>query len=197
MTSTALIVASAIFVMVFVFALGVVAGERRDEKGRGEDGELSEQLRNGVFNLVFAMPRTLPFKRLHKDAAIPEYAHEGDSGMDVRSVEELIIGAYSSAKIRTGLACEIPDGYEIQVRPRSGLAAKKGIVAAFGTVDEGYRGEICVTLFNHSGVPFRVESGMRIAQFVLSPVARAYPVETTDALSETERGAGGFGSTGA
>lgn len=140
---------------------------------------------------------TLPFKRLDKNAVIPRYAHDGDSGMDVYALEGAEIPAYRSAKVRTGIACDIPSGYELQVRPRSGLAAKKGVVAAFGTVDMGYRGEIGVTLFNHSDKPVEIASGDRVAQIVLAPVVRAYPVETQGALSETERGERGFGSTGA
>ena len=140
---------------------------------------------------------TLPFKRLDERAVIPQYANEGDSGMDVYSLEGMVINAYHSAKMRTGIACDIPRGWELQIRPRSGLAAKKGVVAAFGTVDMGYRGEIGVTLFNHSDKPVSVAAGDRIAQIVLAPVFRANPVETRGSLSETERGEGGFGSTGA
>lgn len=141
---------------------------------------------------------TLPFKRLDENAVIPRYAHEGDSGMDVYALEGVVINAFCGyAKMRTGIACDIPSGYELQIRPRSGLAAKKGVVAAFGTVDSGYRGEIGVTLFNHSDKPVSVAAGDRIAQIVLAPVVRANPVETHGSLSETERGTGGFGSTGA
>lgn len=140
---------------------------------------------------------TLPFKRLDERAVIPQYAHEGDSGMDVCALEGVVINAFGFCKLRTGIACDIPSGWELQIRPRSGLAAKKGVVAAFGTVDMGYRGEIGVTLFNHSDKPVSVAAGDRIAQIVLAPVFRANPVETHRSLSETERGEGGFGSTGA
>lgn len=140
---------------------------------------------------------TLPFKRLDERAVIPQYAHEGDSGMDVCALEGVVINAFGFCKMRTGVACDIPSGWELQIRPRSGLAAKKGVVAAFGTVDMGYRGEIGVTLFNHSDKPVPVAAGDRIAQIVLAPVFRANPVETHGSLSETERGEGGFGSTGA
>ena len=139
----------------------------------------------------------LPFKRLEEGAIVPHYAHEGDSGMDIHALEGMVINAYQFARVRTGIACDIPSGYELQVRPRSGLAAKKGVVTAFGTVDMGYRGEIGVTLFNHSDKPVEIASGDRVAQIVLAPVVRAKPVETTAPLSQTERGAGGFGSTGA
>ena len=139
---------------------------------------------------------TLPFKRLDERAVIPQYARGGDSCMDVCALEGVVINAFGFCKLRTGIACDIPSGWELQVRPRSGLAAKKGVVAAFGTVDMGYRGEIGVTLFNHSDKPVSVAAGDRIAQIVLAPVFRANPVET-QTLSETERGEGGFGSTGA
>lgn len=142
-------------------------------------------------------PITLPFKRLDDRAVVPQYAHDGDSGMDIYALEGADIPAYRSAQIMTGIACEIPSGYELQIRPRSGLAAKKGVVAAFGTVDMGYRGEIGVTLFNHSDTPVSIAAGDRIAQIVLAPVFRANPVETHGSLSKTERGTGGFGSTGA
>ena len=112
------------------------------------------------------------------------------------ALEGVVVNAFGFCKLRTGIACDIPSGWELQVRPRSGLAAKKGVVAAFGTVDMGYRGEIGVTLFNHSDKPVSVAAGDRIAQIVLAPVFRANPVET-QTLSETERGEGGFGSTGA
>lgn len=139
---------------------------------------------------------TLPFKRLDERAVLPNYAHEGDSGMDLYALEGVVVNAFGYAKLRTGVACEIPDGFELQIRPRSGLAAKKGVVAAFGTVDMGYRGEIGVTLFNHSGQAAEIAAGDRIAQVVLAPVVRAEVVET-QTLSQTERGTGGFGSTGA
>lgn len=139
---------------------------------------------------------TLPFKRIDDRAVLPNYAHEGDSGMDLYALEGVAIHAFGFAKLRTGVACDIPEGYELQIRPRSGLAAKKGVVAAFGTVDMGYRGEIGVTLFNHSGQAAEIAAGDRIAQVVLAPVVRAEVVET-QTLSQTERGTGGFGSTGA
>lgn len=140
---------------------------------------------------------TLPFKRLDDRAVIPQYAHEGDSGMDIYALEGAEIPPYHSAKMCTGIACDIPSGYELQIRPRSGLAAKKGVVAAFGTVDMGYRGEIGVTLFNHSDMHISIAAGDRIAQIVLAPVIRANPIEMHGSLSKTERGEGGFGSTGA
>ena len=135
------------------------------------------------------------FKRLCKEARLPKYAHDGDSGMDVYATTGKTIPPYSYVKIPIGIACNIPTGYELQVRPRSGLAANSGIVCVFGTVDMGYRGEIGVTLFNHTNKFVRIEQNDRVAQLVLSPVIRADIVET-DYLDETDRGINGFGSTG-
>lgn len=138
----------------------------------------------------------LSFKRLCTDAALPRYSRSGDSGMDVASVDRVVIPPRSFALIRTGLAAVIPEGHEIQVRPRSGMQCTKGIVGAWGTVDSGYRGEIKVALYNHSDVPYLVEPGARVAQFVLAPVLTAEICETDDLGPETDRGTGGFGSTG-
>lgn len=138
---------------------------------------------------------TLGVKRLDPSAVLPSYAHAKDSGMDVATIDEVIIAPHSFAKLRTGIACVIPVGYEIQVRPRSGLQCKLGIVGAWGTVDEGYRGDIGIALYNHSDKPYHVSKGDRIAQLVITPVCRAKLQEVED-VGETDRGAAGFGSTG-
>lgn len=137
----------------------------------------------------------LGFKRLAPNAHLPEYAHEGDSGMDVKSVEYRVIHPGGHALIKTGLAADIPEGYEIQVRPRSGLSAKYGIQCSWGTVDCGYKGEICVNLFNYGCEAYEVKAGDKIAQFVIAPVTRVEVVEVAD-VGTSERGDGGFGSTG-
>lgn len=138
----------------------------------------------------------LKFKLLTPTAKIPRYAHEGDSGMDICADEDMWILPHGFAKIKTSVAAVIPHGYELQVRPRSGMQCVKGIVGAWGTVDEGYRGEIGVALYNHSCHPYYVSRGDRIAQLVLAPVVRAEIEETEDLGEATERGADGFGSTG-
>lgn len=140
---------------------------------------------------------TLAFKRIHPDAVLPAYAHEGDAGMDVRSVEDVIVPASGRALVHTGLVMLLPDGYEAQVRPRSGLALKSGLTVLNtpGTIDSGYRGEVGVILFNSSKVDFAVRKNDRIAQLVIAPVVHAEVVEE-ESVDETERGAGGFGSTG-
>ena len=131
--------------------------------------------------------------------SLPQYATPLSAGMDVRAANEqpIKIDPLQRAIVPTGLFLEIPAGYEVQVRPRSGLAAKKGITVlnAPGTIDADYRGEVCVILVNLSSEPFVVEKGERIAQLVLS---RHEWIEWDEcrSLSESERGDGGFGSTG-
>ncbi len=140
---------------------------------------------------------TLKFKRIHPEATLPAYAHEGDAGMDVRSVEELEILPGARALVHTGLVMMLPPGWEAQVRPRSGLALKHGVTVLNtpGTIDAGYRGEVGVILANFGSEPFRVAKGDKVAQIVVAPVARAGIVEAAE-VDDTERGAGGFGSTG-
>ena len=131
--------------------------------------------------------------------ALPQYATLSSAGMDVRASLEspVVLGPLQRAMIPTGLYLEIPVGYEVQVRPRSGLAAKKGITVlnAPGTVDADYRGEVNVILVNLSDEAFTVEPGERIAQLVLAKHEKIEWDEVSE-LGETERGAGGFGSTG-
>jgi len=135
--------------------------------------------------------------RLENGAVFPKYETDGSSGMDVRSVEDCSIDPNSWKLISTGLFPEIPIGYEIQVRSRSGLAAKYGVFVlnSPGTVDSDYRGEIKIILANMSCEPFKVSKGDRIAQLVVSPVTKA-TVVSVETISNTERGSGGFGSTG-
>ena len=135
--------------------------------------------------------------RLQAGAVAPAYAHPGDAGLDLCAVEAVVLEPGASARVGTGFAIELPPGTEGQVRPRSGLALKHALTVlnAPGTVDEGYRGEVAVILINHGKAPFRVEAGMKIAQLVVQPVLRV-EVREVEALSETRRGTGGFGSTG-
>ncbi len=140
----------------------------------------------------------LKIKRLSPSAVIPQYAHPGDAGLDLVSIEAKAITPGASQLIRTGIAIELPPGTEAQVRPRSGLALKHQITVLNtpGTIDEGYRGEICVILINHGAEAFQVEPGMRIAQMVITSFI-SVTIEAVDALSEdTARSSGGFGSTG-
>lgn len=133
------------------------------------------------------------------DLPLPVYATEGAAGMDLLAAvdEPVVIAPGTRVLIPTGLAIALPPGYELQVRPRSGLALRNGIVLpnSPGTIDEDYRGEIQVIVLNTGSEPFRVERGMRIAQAVLAPVVRAAWDEVVD-LDVTARNEGGFGSTG-
>jgi dUTP pyrophosphatase len=141
----------------------------------------------------------VPVKRLphFEGLELPAYATEGAAGMDVLAAEDVTLAPGARHAVATGLAVAIPHGYEIQVRPRSGLALKHGVTVPNtpGTIDSDYRGELKVILINHGDSAFEVRRGDRVAQLVLAPVTQAtwLPV---DELDETERGEGGFGSTG-
>ncbi|WP_370191066.1 dUTP diphosphatase [Qipengyuania sp.] len=132
-----------------------------------------------------------------QDLALPAYATEGAAGMDVLAAEDVTLAPGQRHAVATGLALAIPQGYEIQVRPRSGLALKHGITVPNtpGTIDSDYRGELKVILINHGAEEFAIARGDRVAQLVLAPVTQA-AWEEVEALDATERGAGGFGSTG-
>ena len=139
----------------------------------------------------------LKVKKLDSGAIVPQYAHPGDAGLDLFANEDADLKPGETRLVKTGISIELPPNTEAQVRPRSGLALKHSVTVlnSPGTVDEGYRGELCVLLINHGAGPFRVERGMRIAQMVISPVMRV-DVREAGALSDTGRGEGGFGSTG-
>jgi len=138
-------------------------------------------------------------KKREAQAVLPGYESPGAAGMDLRAFieKEISLEPLERAKIPTGLFMEIPQGFEAQVRPRSGLAAKYGVTVlnSPGTIDSDYRGEIEVILINFGKEPFTIRNGDRIAQMVISPVFRAI-LSDAENLSETQRGAGGFGSTG-
>ena len=145
---------------------------------------------------------TVPFqfKRLSPLAVIPHYQSKDAAGMDLHAAVErpLVVSPGDTALVPCGFAMAIPAGYEAQVRPRSGLATKHGITMpnAPGTIDADYRGEVMVPLINLGREEFTVEPDMRIAQMVVAPVCRAEVAEVED-LPDTDRGGGGFGSTGA
>ena len=138
-------------------------------------------------------------KRLSKEISLPKYETAGSSGMDLAAniAGNINIDPGKTAIIPTGLALSVPKGFEVQIRPRSGLAAKKkiSVLNTPGTIDSDYRGEIKVILINQGQETFKVEKGLRIAQMVVCPVVQAQIKEVED-ISETERGKGGFGSTG-
>jgi dUTP pyrophosphatase len=144
-------------------------------------------------------PVRVQIKRLPHGAglALPAYATSGAAGMDVLAAEAITLEPGARHALATGFALAIPDGFEIQVRPRSGLALRHGIALpnAPGTIDADYRGELKIILINHGDAPFLVARGDRIAQLVLAPVTIAQWDEVGE-LDDTARGAGGFGSTG-
>ena len=139
----------------------------------------------------------LRIRRLSPDAIIPAYAHPGDAGLDLHACEDVALDPGVACLVPTGVALELPEATEAQVRPRSGLALKHSVTVLNtpGTIDEGYRGEVGVVLINHGSSTFQVTRGMRIAQLV---VQKRWTVEVVevDELTDTTRGAGGFGSTG-
>ncbi|WP_128891121.1 dUTP diphosphatase [Erythrobacter sp. HKB08] len=128
---------------------------------------------------------------------LPRYATAGAAGMDVLSAEDIVLEPGMRHAVATGLAMAIPEGYEIQVRPRSGLALKHGVTVPNtpGTIDSDYRGELKIIMINHGAEPFPIKRGERVAQLVLAPVTQAAWTEV-DTLDDTARGSGGFGSTG-
>jgi dUTP pyrophosphatase len=135
-------------------------------------------------------------KLLHPDAVPPAYAHgaEEDAGLDLRAVERVTLAPGIAQAVPTGLAIELPAGYEAQVRPRSGMALKHSLTVNFGTIDPGYRGEIRVIMFNLGRADYTIEKGDRIAQLVVASY-EAIEWEIGE-LGDSIRGAGGFGSSG-
>ncbi len=137
-------------------------------------------------------------QRLRPDAEIPSYAHgpDEDAGMDLRAVDAVTLLPGVPMTVSTGLAIELPSGYEAQIRPRSGLALKHAITLpnSPATIDPGYRGEIRVIMLNLGKEPYQIQSGDRIAQMVIASYVRVDWVE--DSLADSSRGAGGFGSSG-
>ena len=139
----------------------------------------------------------LRVKRLDANAVLPRYANPGDAGMDLYALGEYILYPGKTCLIRTGIKVEIPLGYEMQIRPRSGLALKHNLTVLNtpGTIDSGYRGEVGVILINHGNVNYIVHNGEKVAQGIIGKVESVL-IEEVEELSETKRGEGGFGSTG-
>lgn len=138
-------------------------------------------------------------KKLHPDAVVPTYGTDGAAGFDFYALEDVVLQSGETKLIKTGLAMAIPEGYEIQVRPRSGTSLKSQfrIANSPGTIDSDYRGECCVigSFYGKAGESYSINKGDRIAQGVLSEVPQAN-FQLVEDLNETDRGAGGFGSTG-
>lgn len=169
-----------------------LSSEKMDDDYELRRGEVKQ-----IFELLSAKtsPMNVNIKRLNKHAVIPQYAKAGDSGFDLVATEDVIIAPGETALIPTGLAFEIPQGYEMQIRPRSGISLRTKLRVQLGTVDSGYRGEIGVIVDNNHGVKYRIEKGYRIAQGVIAPVASATFTEV-DELGGSDRGEEGFGSSG-
>ena len=142
---------------------------------------------------------TVKFQRHAKDVVLPEYATSGAAGMDIAAHIDTAVTLvpFARAAIATGFSMQLPNGYEAQIRPRSGLALKHGVTVANapGTIDSDYRGEVAVVLINLSQQDFTITSGMRIAQMVIAPVTNCH-LEDTSHLDISDRDTGGFGSTG-
>lgn len=137
----------------------------------------------------------LLIQRLHADAIVPSRAQDEDAGYDLHALEDLVIPPGQRAKIRTGIAMRVPKGTYGRLAPRSGLADKFGIDTLAGVVDRGYRGEVKVILVNHGDTPFTITKNDRVAQLVLERIATP-ATQVVDSLPESDRGTGGFGSTG-
>ncbi len=136
-------------------------------------------------------------KRVSESAITPCYAHEGDAGVDLYSDEDCILKPGERKLVKTGIKIALPHGYEAQVRPKSGLALNHGISLcnSVGTIDSGYRGEICVILINHGSEEFKVNKATKIAQMIFNKFEEA-EFQEVEELDETKRNQGGFGSTG-
>ena len=174
-----------------------------------EDTESQEDL-NNAFGIdfgslqdqldVISKTKNIQIELLNEDAVFPEYAYPTDSGFDLYSTEEVKLTPFGRALVPTGLKLSFDIGYEIQVRPKSGLALKQGITVLNtpGTVDSGYNGEIMVIVFNTNQTEFTIPKGMKIAQAVLCPVINGKYVnlQLVDKIEDKDRGANGFGSTG-
>lgn len=157
-----------------------------------------KQLENDMVNHTSQL--SLNYFKVNKDAVTPKYNYESDSGFDLHSTEEITISGLGRALVPTGLSFDIKDGYEIQVRSKSGLAINQGLMClnSPGTVDNGYTGEVKAIIFNTNKEPFTITKGMKIAQAVLCPVVNGKWVDLTESNQQVnkDRNSNGFGSTG-
>jgi dUTP pyrophosphatase len=157
-----------------------------------------EEMEKEINNM--AKTRTILIELLHEDAVLPKYAYPSDSGFDLHATEEVIIGPFGRALVPTGLKVSFEEGYEIQVRPKSGLAIKQGLTVLNtpGTVDQGYTGEIQVIVFNTNNTTVTIPKGMKVGQGVLCPVVQGkyVNIQKIEKVEDKDRGNNGFGSTG-
>jgi len=135
------------------------------------------------------------FKRLHPDAKMPSYAHPGDAGLDMYTIEDRTLAPGEQAMLKTGIVMEIPEGYVGLVWDKSGLSTKHGLTTIAGVIDAGYRGELAIAIANVGNEPYTFTKGQKVAQVLIQKVEQA-TFEEANELSESSRGAGGFGSTG-
>lgn len=160
--------------------------------------ETSFQLDEDINKSLKSIP--LGVQKIHVDSVFPKYNYESDSGFDLHSVEDIIIPAFGRALVPTGIKLDIPLEYEVQIRPKSGLALNQGLTVLNtpGTVDSGYNGEIKVIVFNTNNISIQITKGMKIAQAVLCPVicGKYVSLENIDGIDKKDRGDKGFGSTG-
>jgi dUTP pyrophosphatase len=184
-------------------------GKLQTEFGIQADDEYQKELED-MLGLSFeemekeindiARLRRINIELTHEDAVFPKYAYPSDSGFDLHATENVIIGPFGRALIPTGLKLSFEEGYEIQVRPKSGLAIKQGLTVLNtpGTVDQGYTGEIQVIVFNTNNTTVTIQKGMKVAQAVLCPVVQGkfVSLEKVEQIGEKDRGDNGFGSTG-
>jgi dUTP pyrophosphatase len=156
-----------------------------------------EEMENQINEM--SKTRTIMVELLHEDAVLPKYAYPSDSGFDLHATEEIIIGPFGRALVPTGLKVSFEEGYEIQVRPKSGLAIKQGLTVLNtpGTVDQGYTGEIQVIVFNTNNTTVTIPKGMKVGQGVLCPVVQGkyVNIEQVGQVEDKDRGDNGFGST--
>jgi dUTP pyrophosphatase len=175
----------------------------------GEDGNATTDLESIMFKSVDELQEELlaestkvllEFQKIKENAVAPEYVYQTDSGFDLYSTEEVLLEPFGRALISTGLKIKIPERFEIQIRPKSGLALKQGLTVLNtpGTVDKGYTGEIKVIVFNTNNSGFKITEGMKIAQAVLSPVmcGNFVKLRQVNNIEDDDRGENGFGSTG-
>ena len=179
-----------------------ISGESFDEDYQKTLDDFIDKTFSGMDDDFIRMQKTklIKVKKLHPDAILPKYNYPTDSGFDLHSTEEIIIPAFGRAFVPTGLSFQFDENYEIQVRTKSGLAIKQGLMVlnSPGTVDQGYSGEIKAIIFNVNNESVTIPKGMKVAQAVLCPVVNGKYVNIIEVeeLNETDRGDNGFGSTG-
>jgi dUTP pyrophosphatase len=178
--------------------LGIEPDEEYQKELEDMLGLSFEDMEKEINNI--AKLRAIKVELVHEDAVLPKYAYPSDSGFDLHETEEVIIGPFGRALIPTGLKVSFEEGYEIQVRPKSGLAIKQGLTVLNtpGTVDQGYTGEIQVIVFNTNNTTVTIPKGMKVGQGVLCPVVQGkyVSIEQVGQVEDKDRGNNGFGSTG-